>query len=338
MANAMVWAVLRDGRQAKHITEVRAGLDCECVCAGCEASLEAVNSQNPSWKRRPHFRHEKAGELDSCLDSALLVASNACISEIEQILLPSEEITAKAKTSEGRVVHQTIKTEAVLAVVVAYEFVDSTDAVLTLEGGQNIYVRLIASAAGLTNVAKQDAIVEIVIDLSDPVLRTADRATLRKHISLSPNHRTWCRNQFWNSKRMEAQDLADQKAREYVEPSPIASTPSISGSYRYLWSASWPGNEAMIMEVKALLEKSPNQDVICDAIRPLERQPYVSPIDFAIQLETLQVPREETLHFLHKLHLVVRTKTSDTALITSRQRLENLRDLLTHRRKKHEQN
>ncbi|GAC1405693.1 MAG: hypothetical protein NVSMB6_00660 [Burkholderiaceae bacterium] len=293
--------------------------------------LEAVNSENPSWKRRPHFRHEKSAELDSCSDVALIAAAKACVAEIDEILLPQVEIPAEARTSGGTVIRQTLKSEAVITKVTAYEFVDMTDAVLTLEDGQQIYVRLTASGSVKSNAAKQGPLAEIVIDLSDPVLRTADRATLRRHISLSADHRIWCRNQAWNARQVEAQRLADQAASDYVETQPAAAVIPTSGSYRYSWSASWLRSEMMMENANLLLEGSPFREVLCNAISVLVRQPSESPVDFAIQLEEQQVPREATLEFLTKLHLAVRAKTAEAIHSASQARMENLRRLLASR-------
>jgi len=46
----LVWATRIETRTAAHISEVASGLACSCTCPGCNATLEAVNSENPFWR------------------------------------------------------------------------------------------------------------------------------------------------------------------------------------------------------------------------------------------------------------------------------------------------
>lgn len=218
MATLMVWALLAADDSARHITEVKSGLDCGCVCPGCRVSLEAVNSENPSWKRRPHFRHHKAPELESCADAAVITGAKSCFDELGEILLPGATFVGEAQCLDRQTIRETVEVEPTVAKVVAYEFIDMTDAVLTLADGQQLYVRLIAQGASKKiQSPKQGPLAEIIIDISDPVLRTADRATLRDHISLSAKHRMWCKNQRWATWEADAAMRANRLAREHDE-------------------------------------------------------------------------------------------------------------------------
>lgn len=312
MASAMVWALSRAGRMAIHITEARSGLDCDCICPGCDATLEAVNSQNPDWKRRPHFRHQKSDELKSCGDAAFVAAIKSCISEMDEFVTPACENTAEVRAPGGRMVNSTLSSEESLGKVVAYEFVDVTDAVLTLENGQQIYVRLIASGR-FDGTAKQGPLAEIVIDLTDPVLRTADRATLRRHISLGAERRTWCRNQVWDVKQAEAKRLADVKASEYLTPPVGSQILAPVGQYRYVRSASWwQFSEKLLADVRTAMPDSPQSDAMYRAVVKMVRQPTFSPVDFAVRREADGISREVTLGCLHTLRLVVRGKVAES--------------------------
>lgn len=206
----MVWATRVADRAAIHIGEVRSGLACGCTCPGCGAILEAVNSENPFWKRRPHFRHHDSHELDDCAVAALLASSRAALIEVTDFALPELVAEGKATSSEGKVFTETLREPSEVQGVTAYEFVDTTDAVLTLADGQQVYVRLIAAGVSRGDLqAKQTVFAEIIIDISDPMLRTADRDALRRHISLNPGSRIWCGNQ----RVAELQRLADEIAR-----------------------------------------------------------------------------------------------------------------------------
>lgn len=317
MASAMVWALSLIGHAATHITEVRSGLECGCICPGCGATLEAVNSQNPDWKRRPHFRHQKSEELKSCGEAAFIAAVKACIADINEFHIPACVNVAEANALGGKSVKYTLRAEESVANVIAYEFVDVTDAVLTLDDGREIYVRLIASGR-FDGTAKQGPLAEIVIDLTDPELRTVDRETLRKHISLSPHHRTWCRNQAWEMKQAEAKRLAEAEARAYSLPvqEDFASPPA--GQYRYVWSASWwQYSEKLLADIRMAMPESTHTNIMYRAIVGMVRQPVFLPVDFAIRIEKEGISRQTTLECLRTLRLVVRARITETHVTNS---------------------
>lgn len=186
----IVWANDLNG-VARYILEVQTGLDCNCVCPGCGARFEAVNAQNPHWKKRPHFRHHQAPELENCAASAVLTAAREIVKTINEIKLPSFESKQEVITPSGKVFTGKAKAEELIIQVTAAEFVDATDAILTLAGGQQIRLRLVATAKRSSDPTVP-VMGEIAIDLTDPVLQSADPQTLREHITLSGSARTWC--------------------------------------------------------------------------------------------------------------------------------------------------
>lgn len=119
------------------------------------------------------------------------------------------------KSRHGRTFSAEKEVPGELKEVAGYEFVDATDAILTLVSGEQFYVRLIASGiTGAESTPKQTQYAEVLIDISDPVLRTASKEELRAHISLSPTQRRWCGNQLESSLRTtmerELQELAHE--------------------------------------------------------------------------------------------------------------------------------
>lgn len=210
MSNAtIVWANDLNG-VARYILEVQTGLDCNCVCPGCGARLEAVNAQNPYWKKRPHFRHYQAPELEDCATSTVLTAAKEIVKSITELKLPSFEVSLEIEMPSGRKFTGKAKVAEEVVQVAAAEFVDSTDAILTLGDGQKIQLRLVATARRSPDTA-EPVIGEIAIDLTDPVLQTADPKTLREHITLSGSARRWCH--FANAKALEKLALADANAQ-----------------------------------------------------------------------------------------------------------------------------
>ena len=224
MSNAkIVWANDLHG-VARYILEVPAGLECNCLCPGCGARLEAVNSQNPYWKKRPHFRHYQAPELDDCATSAVLAAVREVVKSITEITLPGFEVTKQAIAPSGKTFTGMASVPEKLVSVEAAEFIDSTDAILTLSGGEKIRLRLVATTVRSSDPT-QPVMGEIAINLSDPVLQTADPETLRRFISLESSAKTWCR--YANAHEVEkiALDEANFMLETYiaraVRPEPV---------------------------------------------------------------------------------------------------------------------
>ena len=223
-AASIVWANDAQG-VARYILEVKTGLECNCICPGCGAALEAVNSQNPYWKNRPHFRHYQAPELEDCSASAVLVAVREVIKTINEIKLPAFEEKHQLIASTGKVITGSARVEEEIASVEAVELVDSTDAILTLAGGLKIRVRLVASMHRSSDPS-EPITGEIAINLQDPVLRTADPEVLRQHITLGNAARTWCH--YYNEQALQKLALQDanEKLANYIAHQPSPPPPS----------------------------------------------------------------------------------------------------------------
>ena len=212
----MVWATRLEKNIAAHISEVPSGLACECICPGCSAILEAVNSENPYWKKRPHFRHYNSPELNDCETKAVLKAAKETFSQGGKFLTPEKVVSATAKSKSGKSFTTEKLIPSEVQEITAYDFIDATDAILTLSSGQRIYIRLVATGKLSEHVnPKQNQFAEVLIDISDPVLRTADREVLRQHISLSPEQRKWCSNQIDSHLQNELLVAAQRDADEY---------------------------------------------------------------------------------------------------------------------------
>lgn len=217
---SMVWATRNGDGTAAHVSEVARGLGCDCVCPGCQAQLEAVNSENPYWKKHPHFRHHNAPESVACEVAAVTKAAKQALSEAQKFQLPDQVVIGEAKSEDGKLFSHRIDQPGPILVVTQYTSVDATDAILTLADGQMIYVRLIATGIPITDEPpKQTKFAEVIIDISDPVLRTANRDVLRQHISLTPEQRRWCSNQNFPDLQAQANATAQSLANAYI-PSP----------------------------------------------------------------------------------------------------------------------
>lgn len=110
----------------------------------------------------------------------------------------------------GKVFTGKAKAEEEVVQVTAAEFVDATDAILTLASGQQIRLRLVATAKRSSDPTVP-VMGEITIDLTDPLLQTADPETLREHIALSGSARKWCH--FAGAQALEQHALNDANAQ-----------------------------------------------------------------------------------------------------------------------------
>jgi hypothetical protein len=213
----IVWATDVDTGSAKHILEVETGLACNCLCTGCNAKLEAINSRNPDPKRRPHFRHHDTPELADCTQHAVLAGARESLRGATEIELPGMKVRHSARARDGAEFTGEVDEPPRRVQIESIEFVDATDAILTLEDGQRIYVRLIATGKRPVD-PKQSLYSEILIDITDPVLLTADPATMRRHITLAPNSRVWCvyfrQAQLAEVVKAEAEKQADEHWRK----------------------------------------------------------------------------------------------------------------------------
>lgn len=270
MAKArIVWAVDEQSGAARHISEVSSGLACGCLCPGCSSRMEAVNSENPNWKKRPHFRHYGTSETEDCVERAMLSGVKEVLAGATEIELPELRVKRAITAQDGREFTAEEVEPSRRVPITAVGFVDAVDAVLTLADGQQIYVRLVATARSRSRDPAQTRLAEIVIDVSDPVLRTADPATLREHITLAPNARRWCSH--WKEADLgadaeaRARQLADQYWREFAETKPATATvdiPSATPSPQSTAPSKWTGPVVLVWA-----EEAPAEDKVQKAMR-----------------------------------------------------------------------
>lgn len=202
----IVWATNSADGTVRHISEVPKGLACGCVCPGCASKLEAVNSENTNWKKRPHFRHCDAPETNKCSQTAAFAGAKHILANLKKIALPG--IPAQ-RASHAPADGFDAASKPELAVISAIEFVDYADAIMTLDDGRQVYVRLVATATPRSNDAKQTRLAEIEIDIFDPVLRAANPDAIRQRLSLSPSACHWCHGHRASSPNAEQARPAD---------------------------------------------------------------------------------------------------------------------------------
>lgn len=86
-ANTTAWGLDTNSLSPRHIKQVRSGLQCNCVCAGCGAKLVAVHPKDI----RPYFRHHTDQDNIDAACSNPVGASETLVHELtKQVLIELE--------------------------------------------------------------------------------------------------------------------------------------------------------------------------------------------------------------------------------------------------------
>jgi hypothetical protein len=126
------------------------------------------------------------------------------------------------------------------------------------------------------------------------------------------------RQEAWalQANRRQAEVQARSHARTWVSERPglsVVDSEDTSEQYRYMWSSSWWISAGkLFVDVREVLDEAIHADVLYKAIVALMRQPSITPVSFAVQLENDGVPRDLTLRCLHAIRLVVRAKATNS--------------------------
>lgn len=194
MSEALIaWGIERLTGIARHVTEVRAGLACACVCPGCKGQLEAVNSENPNPKRRPYFRHHQVPESGNCATEAVAAATRRVlldVSQLGELRLPAFSASASERDKTGELHFAQVTAPELVVRVAAVSFIDEVLALLTLDDGKEMYVVLRASSTDPTPNTPAGAAV-LVYDLEGRQMAQADAADLRARLRLLTDGKSW---------------------------------------------------------------------------------------------------------------------------------------------------
>lgn len=150
----MAWAVDRESRKPIYIFELdasRRGAKCECLCVSCDMPLTAVNVAKSDYIQRPHFKHPKGAQRDSCLVLAARFAIAQQLLEQGYVELPQRKVSSRIVGLSGKEYEAwEVKPSERVRVVDTY-FDDQAKAILTLDDGRKIIVTLTGGVADVTN-------------------------------------------------------------------------------------------------------------------------------------------------------------------------------------------
>ncbi len=83
----LLWAQDADG-EVVHISEVKRGLQCGCICSAYKAPLVAKKGEI----RQHHFAHAKGEECEHAVETSLHLAAKDILDKRREIVLPAVEV------------------------------------------------------------------------------------------------------------------------------------------------------------------------------------------------------------------------------------------------------
>lgn len=212
----MAWAKRADGSviHVSMLSRKETGLACQCTCAGCGARLEAVNAGQPAehfQKPKAHrmsFRHHAGTQAGDCLRIASRAALLQLLLDEGQVQLPGYQARGRHRGFSGRDYSVVHRGAAVADTIKSHCWIDTHNALITLDSGRVVRVQLRSEMHVDTTV---DAVLTILID--DPEVAAWDRD---KILSLARLEVDWvCWDKHWDQVQVqtEADNLAARKPR-----------------------------------------------------------------------------------------------------------------------------
>lgn len=216
----MAWAVDSETRKPIYIFELDAshrGAKCECLCVSCNMPLTAVNVAKSEYIQRPHFKHPKGAQRDSCLVLAARFAIAQQLLEQGYVELPQRKVSSRFVGLSGKEYEAWEVKRPERVRVVDTQFDDKAKAILTLDDGRQVVVTLIG---GVAESANDDAsiVASISIDTgNDLSIAGMSPEELRAKMTLLWAGACW--NSHWDDSELleKAQSEANAQARNCLD-------------------------------------------------------------------------------------------------------------------------
>ncbi len=198
------------------------GLKCQCICAACGATLEAVNAGRPpeyfqrATQRRAFFRHHAGNQATACLSAMARLAALRLLVESDRIELPGRRVQGHVAGVSGHVYTGVAETAAQSRRIVAREWIDHHNATLRLEDGRTVLVMLTGRTTAGTD--RVDGVV--TVDVSDPAVATWSPAQILGNARLLADGLCWTAH--WDDAALEesAQEAASAAATQACDRMP----------------------------------------------------------------------------------------------------------------------
>jgi hypothetical protein len=205
----MAWAKDASTGEARYILELdklHRGSSCGCVCYSCGLSLTAVNAAKQTFIVRPHFRHPEGAEKNDCMVLSARAAALALLQGQQRITLPAKRFGAQVIGLSGKRYEAWVTKPRKVVGIQDVCLRDSVSAILKLEDGREILVRL--TGTGALEEDQTRPVIEIAVD--DPSLAGLSPADLKSRLHLLVENGVWC-SPHWDE--FEQTELAQKQAQ-----------------------------------------------------------------------------------------------------------------------------
>lgn len=236
----MSWARHAESRRLLHVSMLKreqTGLACGCVCPACEGVLQAVNAgRDAEYFARPgargqFFRHDVGQHRDDCLIKAARLAALQLLTEQDVICLPPHVVTHEIQGVSGQFYAGSARSDAVQARVINRQWLDEHAAVIHLDDGRRILIRL-----ETRTVARLGEGVHAVITIrvNDPEVASWSPTTILEKASLVGGLACWDSHWLDEELRAAAQQDALQQAQraDDLMSAELAAYASLQGMQR----------------------------------------------------------------------------------------------------------
>lgn len=245
----MAWgkdATTGEARYIFELDESRRGARSGCICYSCGKALTAVNAARAQWRIRPHFRHPDGAERNACLVLTARAALLTQLHEQDRIVLPARKVTTQVTGLSGKLYDAWVVRPAERVTIKSFKPRDSVSAVLSLEDGRQVLVRLTGS---LKEESSGEVFPVIELSVDDPTLAALDPSTLKTRLQLLVEAGTWC-GQHWADIELgkEAQLAAEAAAAQALDWLPSEAEHDLNGAHSQESVLHWLTKEILRQE------------------------------------------------------------------------------------------
>lgn len=193
------WAI-QNGKLV-HISEVKTGLKCECICPSCHSQLIAKNN---GPKKAPHFAHYNGQHCEYAAQTAIHLAAKEVFDEAKFVHLPNPYATLKQRSNSLYPKGNSIKVEIEKVSIETKLQNIIPDIILHFKGERKLLVEIAVThfvdSKKLEKIKAMDiSALEINLSKTERLLK---REELKSLILERIENKTWLYNQKVNKEKM----------------------------------------------------------------------------------------------------------------------------------------